>query len=282
VLWPEAGLTKADLVGYYRAVAPVLLPHLRGRPFTMKRHYTVPRGPFEWVKDAPPEMPDWIDVCPQPAKSRAGAIVRYPLVEDELALVWMVEFGCVDLHVWTSRCDRPDRPDYVLFDLDPSGVSFARVVEAALLVRDALEALGLESCVRTTGGDGLHVLVPLARRHAHAEAREFADVVGEALRRSSGGLVTLERAKARRPRGVFVDTKMNGHGQQIVCVYSVRPRPGAPVATPLRWDELTEDLDPAAFTPAAVVERVRTQGDLAEPLLAGRQRLDTALAHLSG
>src|SRR5919109_88406 len=162
IYWPEAGLTKGDLVAYYRAIAPVLLPHVRDRPFTIKRHYTVPRGPFVWEKDAPAEMPEWIRVAPQPAKSRRGAPVRYPLVNDERALLWMVEYGAVDLHVWTSRADRPDRPDYVLFDLDPARVPFAHVVRAALLLREALETVGLMSLVRTTGGAGLHVHVPIA------------------------------------------------------------------------------------------------------------------------
>src|SRR5918911_1962583 len=138
IYWPEEGLTKGDLARYYLEVAPVVVPHLRGRPFTIKQHYTVPRGPFRWIKDAPPEMPDWIPVSPQPAKSRGGALVRYPLVNDERALIWMVDFGVVDLHVWPSRADRPDRPDFVLFDLDPAGVPFADVVSAAWLVRDAL------------------------------------------------------------------------------------------------------------------------------------------------
>ena len=276
--WPEAGLRKGDLVAYYRTVAPVLLPHLRGRPFTIKRHFTVPRGPFVWQKDAPAEMPVWIRRAPLPARSRRGASVDYAVVDDELALLWMVEYGCVDLHVWTARADLPDRPDYVLFDLDPvPGVEFAAVVRAALLVRDALESLGLESLVRTTGGDGLHVHVPLARRHTHVETREFADVVTAAVARASGGLVTAERAKERR-RGVFVDTKMNGHGQQIVCVYSVRPLPGAPVSTPLRWDELREDLDPRSFTIERVLARVERDGDVFAPLLRGRQRLGAALA----
>src|SRR5919202_2160287 len=155
--WPDLGITKADVVDYYRRIAPVLVPHLRDRPFTMKRHFNGPRSPFEWVKDAPPELPGWIPVSPQPAKSRGGALVRYPLVNDARALLWMVEYGCIDLHVWPSRADRPDRPTYVLFDLDPSGVPFAHVVRAALLLREALEAMGLTSVVRTTGGTGLHV-----------------------------------------------------------------------------------------------------------------------------
>jgi bifunctional non-homologous end joining protein LigD len=276
VYWPELGLRKRDLAEYYLRVSRVLLPHVRDRPFTIKQHYTVPRGPFRWIKDAPPELPAWVPVSPQPAKSRGGQLVRYPLVQDVETLLWLVDFGVVDLHVWPSRVDRPDRPDFVLFDLDPAGVGLAEVAQAALLVRDALSALGLESYPMTTGGDGMHVRVPLARSHTHADARDFAAIVGSALARSSNGLVTVERSRARR-HGVFLDAKMNGHGQQIVAPYSVRPLPGAPVATPLRWEEVDESLDATAFTPAAVLERVAHEGDLYGALLHGRQRLDRAL-----
>ncbi|MFL5965282.1 MAG: DNA polymerase domain-containing protein [Gaiellaceae bacterium] len=276
VFWPEAGLTKRDLLAFYAWIAPLLIPHVRDRPFTIKRHYTVPRGPFVWEKDAPPELPPWIPVSPQPAKSRRGALVRYPLVNEPAALLWMVEYGCIDLHVWPSHADRPDRPTYVLFDLDPSSVPFSDVVRAALLLRDALEAMRLEAVVRTTGGEGLHVHVPVERRYTHDETRRFAELVTGALVRASDGLITAERAVERR-HGVYIDTKMNGHGQQIVSAYSVRPLPGAPVATPLRWDELTEDLEPRAFTMKAVRERVEREGDLAARLLHRGQRIDALL-----
>ena len=271
---------KADVVEYYRQIAPVLLPHVRNRPFTMKRHFNGPRSPFEWVKDAPPELPDWVPVSPQPAKSRGGELVRYPVVNDEPTLLWMLEFGCIDLHVWTSRIDRPDRPDVVLFDLDPAGVPFADVARAAQLLREALDALGLESCPMTTGGEGMHVRVPLARRHTYGEARELAGVVAAAVVRTSPGLVTVERARARR-RGVFVDTKMNGHGQQVVAPYSLRPRSEAAVATPLAWEEVDQNLDPASFDMRAVLERVARKGDLAGPLLREGQLLATAWRRLA-
>src|SRR5919107_665531 len=122
----------SELIAYYEAISAVLVPHLRDRPYTMKRHYTSPRSPYVWEKDAPAEMPSWIRVCPQPAKSRGGALVRYPLVNSRRALRWMVEYGCIDMHVWLSRCDRPDRPDQLLVDLDPKGGTFTQVVEAAL------------------------------------------------------------------------------------------------------------------------------------------------------
>jgi bifunctional non-homologous end joining protein LigD len=270
--WPDVGLRKQDAIEYYETIAPVLLPHLRDRPLTLRRHYNGPRSPFEWIKDAPPELPDWIRVSPQPAKSRGGEPVRYVVADSRDALLWLVDFGCIDFHVWTSRVDRPDRPDCVLFDLDPAGVPVSAVVEAALLLRRALEALALDSVVKTTGGAGLHVHVPIERRHSHAEAREFAQMVAAALVRSSGGLVTGERSPARR-HGVFVDTKMNGHGQQVVSAYSLRPTRGAPVATPLVWDEVHEELDPSAFLPDVVLERVERHGDHFAPALAGRQRL---------
>jgi bifunctional non-homologous end joining protein LigD len=280
VWWPEEGIRKADVVAYYRRIAPMLLPHVRDRPLTIKQHYHGPRSPFRWIKDAPPELPDWITTSPQPARSRGGELVRYPLVNDELALLWMVEYGCVDLHVWPSRADRPERPDFVLFDLDPAGVPFREVVLASRLLRDALSALGLESVAMTTGGDGMHVRVPIARRHTHAEARRFAEVVAGGLVRARPDVVTTERSLERR-RGVFVDTKMNGHGQQVVAPYSVRPRPGGPVAAPLAWDEIDERMEPGDFRMERVAERAEREGDLLAPLLRGGQRLDRALARIA-
>jgi len=241
---------------YYDAVSPVLVPHLRNRPFTMKRHYTSPRSPFEWIKDAPPELPEWIRVCPQPARSRRGALVRYPLVNSRRALLWMVDYGCVDMHVWLSRCDRPELADHALVDLDPKGAEFGAVVRAALAIKEVLDAAGLASVVHTTGGDGLHVRIPLARVHSFPQTRTFVYAVA--------GIVRTE--------GVSIDAKMNGHGQQVVSVYSARP-PDLHVATPLHWEELDERLEPRDFTPDVVLARIERHGDLAAPLLRGRQRL---------
>jgi bifunctional non-homologous end joining protein LigD len=277
VYWPELGLTKRDLADYYASIAPVLLPHVRDRPLTIKQHYTVPRGPFRWIKDAPPELPEWFRVSQQPAKSRGGDLVRYALADDVRGLLWLVDFGVVDLHVWPSRIDTPDRPDFVVFDLDPAGVGFGDVVGAALLLHNLLTALELESLPMTTGGKGVHVRVPIARQHTHEETRRFADIVASAARNAAPHLVTTERQRNRR-HGVYVDTKMNGHGQQLVAPYSVRPLAGAPVATPLRWEELDDTLDPAAFTPHVMLRRVGERGDLFAPLLAGEQDLAAALA----
>src|SRR5262249_7484285 len=196
---------------------------------------------------------------------------------DELALLWMVNMGCIDMNTWYSRIDRQDRPDFVLFDLDPApDVGFPEVVQVALLVKQALDTLGLASYPKTGGADGMHVLVPIARRSTYADTRDFAEIVARALVGSHRGLVTTEWVKAKR-RGVLIDANQNGEGKTIASVYSVRPRPGAPVSTPLRWDEVTEALDPLSFTMDVVQRRIQQHGDLFADVLPTRQRLNDAL-----
>ena len=282
LFWPDEGITKGDLIAYYRDVAEVLVPHLRGRPFTMKRYPDGWQGKFFFQKQAPSHMPDWIQRTSQPASTREGEkkIIDYAVVNDDLALMWMANMGCIDLHAWSSRIDKPDRPDWVMFDLDPSeGATFEDVVAVARLVKDTLELLELESCPKTSGSRGIHVLVPIARRHSFSEAREFASIVGGALERAHPGLVTTEGSKAKR-KGVLVDANQNRHGATNAMVYSVRPRVGAPVSTPLRWDEVAPGLDPAGFTMEAVLDRVAQRGDVFADALAGKQSLKSALKSL--
>jgi bifunctional non-homologous end joining protein LigD len=284
LFWPEERITKGDLLSYYRAVADVLVPHLRDRPFTMKRYPDGWKGEFFFQKDAPKHMPDWIPTAEIEVSTRESPRrrrkIRAPLVNDELALLWMVNMGCIDMNTWYSRVDNLDRPDFVLFDLDPSpDVGFAETVQVALLVKEALDALELESHAKTSGSDGMHVLVPITRRYTYDDTRRFAEVVAGALARRHQGLVTTEWSKSKR-RGVLIDSNQNGEGKTIASVYSVRPRAGAPVSTPLQWDEVNDSLDPAAFTMEAVLERVRRHGDLFEGVLKTRQSLSKALSAL--
>jgi bifunctional non-homologous end joining protein LigD len=279
--WPDEGIAKGDLLAYYRAVAPALVPHLKDRPFTMKRYPDGAYGKFFFQKDAPKHMPDWIPtvelMVSTREKPRQRRKISAPLVNDELALLWMVNMGCIDLNTWYSRIDKPGRPDFVLFDLDPSDdVGFKETVEVALLVKRALDALELESVVKTSGSDGIHVLVPIARRHTYDDTREFSAIVASALARTHRGLVTTEWTRAKR-HGVLIDSNQNGEGKTIASVYSVRPREGAPVSTPLRWDEVNEKLDPREFTTDVVQSRIDRHGDLFEPVLRGRQSLSAAL-----
>jgi bifunctional non-homologous end joining protein LigD len=279
--WPDEGITKGDLLAYYRDVAAALVSHLKDRPFTMKRYPDGAYGKFFFQKDAPKHMPAWISSREFTVSTRDSPRqrrkIRAPLVNDELALLWMVNMGCIDMNMWYSRVDKPSRPDWVLFDLDPSDdVGFPETVEVALLVKQALDTLGLESCVKTSGSDGIHVLVPIARRHTFDQTREFSEIIASALARTHRGLVTTEWTRAKR-RGVLIDSNQNGEGKTIASVYSVRPREGAPVSTPLRWDEVKKGLDPRDFTMDVVRERLEQHGDLFEPMLHGRQSLSEAL-----
>ena len=277
----EEGIAKGDLLSYYRAVAPALVPHLEQRPFTMIRYPDGIRAQHFFQKDAPKHMPEWIPTFRALVSTRESPPrkkwVDFALVNDELALLWMVNMGCVDMNTWYSRVDKPDRPDFVLFDLDPSpDVGFAETVEVALLVKQALDAFGLVGFPKTSSAEGMHVLVPIERRYTYDDTRRFAEIVAGAIARAHPRLATTEWSKRKR-RGVLIDANQNGEGKTIASVYSVRPRPGAPVSTPLRWDEVNASLDPLAFTMDVVLDRVRKHGDLFEGVLKTRQSLRAAL-----
>jgi bifunctional non-homologous end joining protein LigD len=286
LFWPEEGITKGDLLAYYQAVAPVLVPHLKDRPFTLRRYPDGWQGKAFFQKDAPKGMPDWIPteriLVTTRNAPRQKRWLNAPLVNDELALLWMANMGCIDLNAWYSRRDRLDRPDFVLFDLDPSpDVGFEETVQVALLVKEALDGLRLESFAKTSSAEGMHVLVPVERRSTYDETRRFSEIVAGAIARTHPQLATTQWSKAKR-RGVLIDANQNGAGKTIASAYSVRPRPGAPVSTPLRWDEVKAGLDPGAFTMDVVLERVQQHGDLFEGVLTTRQRLSAALRVLSG
>jgi bifunctional non-homologous end joining protein LigD len=284
VFFPKEGITKGDLIAYYRAIAPVLVPHLENRPFTMVRWPDgIEAGRF-FQKDAPSHMPEWIPTYRALVSTRESPRrkrwVSFPLVNDELALLWMVNMGCIDMNAWYSRVDKPDRPDFVLFDLDPSpDVGIAETVQVALLVKQALDAFGLIGFPKTSSAEGMHVLVPVERRYTYDDTRQFAEIVAGAIARTNRGLATTEWTKSKR-RGVLIDANQNGEGKTIASVYSVRPRPGAPVSTPLRWQEVNERLDPLSFTMDVVRERVHKHGDLFEGVLTTKQRLTEALKSL--
>jgi bifunctional non-homologous end joining protein LigD len=283
VLFPGDGITKGDLFEYYGEIAPVIVPHLKNRPFTMKRWREGLKGGSFFQKQAPKGMPSWIKTRQFRTWPREGGsrLVDFPLVNDRETLLWMVQMHCIDMNAWYSRVDKPERPDYVVFDLDPpeSRNGFTQAIRVAHLVRQALERLELNSYVKTSGADGIHVLVPIARRSTYADTYEFAERLSRALEDENPGLVTTEWLKKKR-RGVLVDHRQNGHGKTIASPYSVRPKAGAPVSTPLRWEELGEKVRPRDFGMREALARVEKHRDLFEPVLQGGQALGPALRQL--
>ena len=280
--WPEAGITKGDLLRYYRAVAPALLPHIRGRPFTMKRYPDGWQGRPFFRKDVTNYAPAWVKrvAVRVTTREQQSRTIEAPVVNDELSLLWMVNTGCIECHTWYSRIDKLDRPDRVVFDLDPSDdVGIAETVQVALLVKHALDALGLASFPKTSGAHGLHVLVPIERRHTYEDTRRFATEVARSIAAEHPDVATTEWSKAKR-RGVLIDASQNAQGKTIASVYSVRPMPRATVSTPLRWDEVNEKLDPSIYTMEAVFDRLDRHGDIHEGVLRTKQRLGPAMQAL--
>jgi bifunctional non-homologous end joining protein LigD len=282
VIFPDDGVTKGDLFAYYDAIADVLVPHLRDRPFTMKRYREGSAGPAFFQKQAPKGMPSWIPTRQFPTRTREGRsrLVDFPLVNSREALLWMVQMHCIDMNAWYSRADQPEHPDYVVFDLDPPDGAFALGVRAARLVGDLMSEIDIRSYAKTSGADGMHIFVPIDRRHSFEEAHAFAESVGRLLEARHPGVVTTEWLKAKRD-GVLIDYHQNGAGRTTASVYSVRPKPGATVSTPLRWEELEDGVDRSDFTMAVALRRVAEEGDLFEPVLAGGQSLDEATAALA-
>src|SRR5438445_6604848 len=277
VLFPEDGITKGDLFGYYRQVAPVIVPHLKDRPFTMKRYPHGIYGEVFFQKQAPKHIPNWIPTRQFRTHPREGGsrLVDFALVNSSEAVLFMVQNNCIDMNAWYSRVDKPHRPAFVLFALDPPDDGFGLAIEVAHLIRELLDELGLPGYVKTSGADGIHVVAPITRRSTFDQTYHFAERASRLLEQPHPGKATTEWLKKKR-EGVLVDHRQNGWGKTIASVYSVRPKPGAPVSTPLRWDELTDDVLPRDFSLQKALDRVKVHGDLFAPVLENPRPLAAA------
>lgn len=273
------GETKGDLVGYYAAVAPVLLPHLRDRAIVLARFPDGSEGDWFYEKQAPSHKPEWLPTAPLFSGHR-GDTIDFVTAPDVASLMWIANLGAIEIHPWLSRVATADRPDFAIFDLDPAdGATWDQVVTVAEVIRTALDRLGLTGYPKTSGATGLHIYVPLDPVHPYDRVRRFVETVGRLVVAADPSLATMEWDIPKRSGKVFIDHNQNVGGKTIASVYSVRPRPGAPVSTPLLWDEV-EAVDPAAFTIATIWERIARHGDLFAPVLRGGQTLDRAEAAL--
>jgi bifunctional non-homologous end joining protein LigD len=272
--WPERLITKGGLIQYYADVASVLLPHIRDRAMVMKRYPHGAAGPFFFMKRAPSPRPAWIRTCA--ISHDSGNVIDFPVIDDVPSLLWVINLGCIDLNQWYARCDDVDRPDYVHFDLDPGeGASFGQVRETALIVREALETLGMKPLVKTSGSKGLHIYAPIVRGPSQKAAWTFAKALAVELASRHRSLMTSEYKVAKRPRGrVLVDYNQNAWGRTLASIYSVRPRPLATVSTPLTWQEIAAGAETEDFRLDNVRKRIAKVGDVWKPLLAARGRTD--------
>jgi bifunctional non-homologous end joining protein LigD len=260
LMYPEAGITKGDVLDFYRRMATWLLPHLRDRPATLER---LPEGlngsdaPHFWQKRTPDYYPNWIKRVELP--SERGEAVPYVLVNDEATLLYLVNQGTLTFHVWFSRIADLDRPDFVLFDLDPGQASFTDAVAVAKTLHIALQADGRKAFVKTSGKTGLHVFTPWEKPADYDQARAWALDMAQRVVDALPDQATIERSKAKRGKRVYVDVMQNAKGHHAVPPYVLRAVPGAPVSTPLRWQELTPHLDPRAFNLKTIFQRLARQ-----------------------
>ncbi len=275
VYFPDVGYTKGDILGYYRSIAPVLLPHLAGRALTLHRFPGGLAGTSFYEKRCPGNAPDWIVRAPLAAESVDGTI-DYCTATDVESLLWMVNLGCVEFHPQLARADRPDLPDFVVFDLDRHhGATWEQVVHVAGLLRSELEHLGMTAHAKTSGSTGLHVYVPIQRRYSFPRVKRFAEAVGNRIVVADPENVTASHRQTDQVSRVFLDHNQNGQGRTMASAYSVRPRPTATVSTPLRWEELG-DVAPDDFTIATIWDRLREDGDLFAPTLEDPRRIEGA------
>jgi bifunctional non-homologous end joining protein LigD len=272
-LWPEAGLHKSDLVDYYLAMADHVLPYLAQRPLSLLRWVDGPGGECLYQKSAPPGLPPWIPTRRIRSEHAALGYSDHVVGGDLATLIYLVNLGCISHHPWSCTVDALDRPDQLLFDLDPTEIAFREVRNAAMLVRDLLAHFRLRSWVKTSGGGGLHVMVPLATVHSFDQVLTAAETITRMARTREPSLFTLDMRRARRRGKILIDVHRNHRGATLISPYSVREHPLATVSTPLEWAELERPLYPEDFHVKNIMERLRTHGDPLRTFRATRQQL---------
>ncbi len=277
--YPADGVAKRDVINYYDAVADLILPHLEDRPLSLKRYPDGIQGEYFFQKHTPEAYPAWLRT--ELIESEHAAAINYVFAQDRSSLLYLANLGCIDQNPWMSRAGSLDHPDWVLIDLDPQECEFDLIVEAALLVKQALDEIGLAGYPKTTGGDGMHIYIPLEPGYSYEESRTFAELIARLVTQRRPQMFTTPRSVARRQKNrVYFDYLQNAKSKTIAAPYVLRAYAGAPVATPLEWSEVRRGLHPGQFTIFNARERFREKGDLFRGVLERRQSLVEAVGKL--
>src|SRR5438270_5237759 len=280
VFYPQEKYTKRDVINYYDAVADLLLPHLRDRPLSLKRYPNGIASDFFFQKQAAGSFPSWLRT-EAIFSEHNQAPINFVVADDRASLLYLANLGCIDQNPTQSRVASIENPDFILIDLDPSQCGYDRIVEAAQLVRKKLEAIGLEGYPKTTGGDGMHIYIPIEPRYTYAQARSFAEILARLVAHERPDLFTTPRAVASREKGkVYFDYLQISSGKTISAPYVLRAYPGAPVSTPLKWSEIAKGLTPTQFHLGNAADRFSRLGDPFASVLTKKQQLEQALEKL--
>ncbi len=266
IYFPDDGITKGEIIEYYKSVAEYMLPYLKGRPESLNRHPNGIDGESFYQKDVKDQPPDWVHIEKIYSEHNEKDI-NYLVCNDEATLIYLANLGCIEINPWFSRVENLDYPDYLVLDLDPEDISFDKVVEAALAVKEVLDAAGAKSYCKTSGATGLHIYVPLEAQYEYSVAKDFAHLVAQFVHHKTSSFTSLQRSPSKRQKKVYLDYLQNRTGQTLAAPYSVRPRPGATVATPLKWSEVKKGLDPKNFTIKNILKRLEKTNDIFKPVL---------------
>ncbi len=279
-MWPGSGYTKKDLIRYYIEVSPVLLPHLRNRPFVMSRYPDGIDGKMFYQKDCPEYAPDWIETFPvySETSKRDDKVTRYILCNNTETLVWLANQACIEMHPWSSGIDKPDYPDIAVFDLDPMPPAvFEDTFDIAVMISDALSQFKLSGYPKTSGSTGIHIFVPILPERPYEQIRNFVEFICRAVHNLRPNITTMERPVKKRGGKVYLDYLQNSPGKTMACQYSLRPNPGAPASAPLSWEEIREKkIRPLDFNINTMAGRIKLVGDLS----AGAGNIAQSLSQL--
>ncbi len=280
VFYPDEGFTKRDVLEYYHGVADLILPHLQDRPLSLKRYPNGIKEEFFFQKNTPETFPSWLRTELVDSE-HVGRPIRYVFAEDHASLLYLVNLGCIDHNPWMSRFSSLDNPDFVLIDLDPQECPFEMIVDAAQMVKRVLDRIGIEGYPKTTGGDGLHVYLPLEPVYTYEEARIFAELIARVVIHERPDMFTTPRSVSKRQKNrVYFDYLQVGKSKTIAAPYVLRAYAGAPVATPLEWKEVKRGLHPTQFNITNALDRFREKGDLFADVLKKPQRMEEAVGKL--
>jgi bifunctional non-homologous end joining protein LigD len=265
VYWPDEGYTKGDLINYYRSVAKYILPYLKNRPESLHRF---PNGINEgrFYQKNVEAHPDWVETHKVWSES-TNEYINFVICNDEATLVYLANLGCIEMNIWSSSLPNLENPSYLVIDLDPEDIDFNYVIEAALTVKEIFDSLGVNSYPKTSGATGMHIFVPLKGKYTYEQVKKFAKIIAIMAHEKLPETTSIERMPEKRQKKVYLDYLQNNMGATMASVYSVRPKPGATVSTPLKWKEVKKGLRPTDFTIKNIGRRLEKLGDIFEPLL---------------
>jgi bifunctional non-homologous end joining protein LigD len=277
IFWPDEGYTKGDLINYYDAMADYILPHLKNRAISLNRHPNGIRDEGFYHKDAGENAPEFVDVFPVESESSKKTI-DYIVCNNKATLLYLANLGCIEMNPWNSTTKSPDNPTWMVIDIDPSNKNkFTEVVDVALATKEVLDSAGIDSFCKTSGASGLHVYVPMKNKYDYDTVKDFAHIVARLVNDKLPKTTSLERSLKKRGNKIYVDYLQNRTGQTLASAYSVRPKPGATVSTPLEWKEVTHNLHPSQFDINNILKRVEKKGDLFADVLTGSTNIEKAL-----